>query len=88
MCLYNKTLNPALGNIVNKEEVVEGALSQFSSTIITFIVIVLISYVAITIAVHKVLATVVTTKGIRNNIIQVASVIAFGVIGMSMYAGQ
>lgn len=63
----------------------EAAVSNFSTTIITFLVLITGAYMAITFAVHLGLKNVVTNRELRNGIIKLTSVIAFGVIAMNMF---
>ena len=63
----------------------EAAVSNFSTTIITFIFLITGAYMVITLAVHLGLKNVITNRELRNGIIQLTSVIAFGVIAMSIF---
>ena len=62
----------------------EAALNNFSTTIITFVFLILGAYMVITFTVHLGLKNVITNREIRNGIIKLTSVVAFGVIAMNM----
>lgn len=63
----------------------EAALSNFAATIISFVVLIVGVYVVITFTVHYGLKNVITNRKLRNDIIKLVSVIAFGAIAMSIY---
>ena len=63
----------------------EEAVSNFSTTIITFVTLITGAYMVITFAVHFGLKNVIVNKEIRNSIIKLTSVVVFGIIGMSMF---
>lgn len=63
----------------------EAAVSNFSTTIITFVVLITGAYMAITFTVHLGLKNVVTNRELRNGIIKLTSVVAFGIIAMNMF---
>lgn len=60
----------------------EAALSNFTTIIISFGVIMLTSYIAITLIVHKGLKSTIPSREIRNAIIKISSVVVFGIAGM------
>ena len=62
----------------------EAALNNFSTTIITFVFLILGAYMVITFTVHLGLKNVITNREIRNGIIKLTSVVAFGVIAMNV----
>lgn len=62
----------------------EEGLSQLSTTIITFSVLLISSYALITLTVHLGLKSIIVRKDIRQGIVQLLSVVAFAVIATVM----
>ena len=62
----------------------EEALSQFSSKIITFAILIFVAYVAISLIIHKGLNNVITSPAARDGVIKISSVIVFGLIAMAV----
>ena len=60
-------------------------MSQFSSTIIIFVLLIVISYGLITVVVHNGLKSVVKNFKFREAIVQMLSVVVFAVIASSMF---
>lgn len=62
----------------------EASVSNFSTTIITFVVLIAVAYVTITFTVHLGLKNIITDREVRNGIIQLTSVVTFGIIAMNI----
>ncbi len=69
-------------------DAIETVLSQFTITIITFVVLMFVSYVVISLVVHKGLKKLITSSEIRNGIVGVMSVIVFCLIGLAVFVGK
>lgn len=66
----------------------EAALNQLATTIITLLAFMFVSFVAITLIVHKGLNSVIPSKELRDGIIKLFSIAAFAVIGMVVLSGK
>jgi len=63
----------------------EAAVNNLSTTIITFLALIAVAYVTITFTVHLGLKNIITNRKVRNGIIQLASVVTFGIIAMNIF---
>lgn len=66
----------------------EAAADHFVSRVVTLLVLFVISYGVITVAVHQGLRSVIAGRALRQGLVQLLSVVAFGVIGYFVLHAQ